>query len=193
MICRIRAHYARTYTRSLRDFHGRHRRDRARRRPSCHRLRQQRLPADEHAARGARDRAHRGLWRRAARSRARCGRRRQCHDARSTRRSRRCSTAAFPMHRVRSGSRARCCATVGCSPWPARTARPPPPRCSPGSSSTRDSSPGFLIGGVPANFGDQRAAGRSALLRHRGGRVRHRLLRQAGEVRSLPSAHADPQ
>ena len=36
---------------------------------------------------------------------------------------------------------------------------------------------------------DQRAARRGALLRHRGGRVRHRLLRQAREVRPLPSAH----
>ncbi len=34
-----------------------------------------------------------------------------------------------------------------------------------------------------------RAAHRQRILRHRGGRVRHRLLRQAIEVRALPSAH----
>ena len=50
--------------------------------------------------------------------------------------------------------------------------------------------PGFLIGGVPANFGSQRAARRKAVFCHRGGRVRHRVLRQARQVRALPAAHA---
>ena len=38
--------------------------------------------------------------------------------------------------RMAGARRAR--ASAGCWPWPARTARPPPRRCWPGSSSTRD-------------------------------------------------------
>ena len=53
--------------------------------------------------------------------------------------------------------------------------------------------PGFLIGGVPANFGSSARAGARAVLRHRGRRIRHRVLRQAREVRALPPAHRDPQ
>ena len=40
-----------------------------------------------------------------------------------------------------------------CWPWPAPTARPPPPRCWPGSSSAPACAPGFLVGGVPLDFG----------------------------------------
>ena len=54
--------------------------------------------------------------------------------------------------------------------------------------------PGFLIGGVPAELRRLGAARRDgAVLRHRGRRVRHRVLRQALQVRALPSAHRDPQ
>ena len=40
-----------------------------------------------------------------------------------------------------------------CWPWPARTARRPPPRCWPGSWNAPGLQPGFLVGGVPLNFG----------------------------------------
>ena len=39
----------------------------------------------------------------------------------------------------------------------------------------------------------QRAARRAEVLRHRSRRIRHRVLRQARQVRALPPAHADPQ
>ena len=66
--------------------------------------------------------------------------------------------------------------------------------CSRGSSSTPGLDPGFLIGGVPAQF--RRDARGSAAAQHfvdRGRRVRHGVLRQAREVRALPAAHRDPQ
>jgi UDP-N-acetylmuramate-alanine ligase len=54
-------------------------------------------------------------------------------------------------------------------------------------------SPGFLIGGVPLNFGvsarlARRTGRKSPFLRDRGRRVRYGLLRQALEVRALPPA-----
>jgi UDP-N-acetylmuramate: L-alanyl-gamma-D-glutamyl-meso-diaminopimelate ligase len=49
--------------------------------------------------------------------------------------------------------------------------------------------PGFLIGGVARNFGMTAARHRVLLLRDRGRRVRHRLLRQALQVRLVPAAH----
>ena len=55
--------------------------------------------------------------------------------------------------------------------------------------------PGFLVGGVPLNFGVSARLGASpsVAVRDRGRRVRHRLLRQAQQVRPLPAAHGDPQ
>ncbi len=53
--------------------------------------------------------------------------------------------------------------------------------------------PGFLIGGVPVELRRLGATHRQRVLRHRGRRVRHRVLRQALEVRPLPAAHGDPQ
>ena len=53
--------------------------------------------------------------------------------------------------------------------------------------------PGFLVGGVPQNFGISARAGRRPMLRDRGRRVRHRVLRQAQQVRALPAAHGDPE
>ena len=44
-----------------------------------------------------------------------------------------------------------------------------------------------------AEFRHVGAAGRQRVLRHRGRRIRHRVLRQALEVRPLPAAHGDPQ
>ena len=58
-----------------------------------------------------------------------------------------------------------CCAAAGCWRWPARTARPPPRRCWPGSSKTPASRPGFLIGGVPLNFGVSARLSATATLR----------------------------
>ncbi len=49
--------------------------------------------------------------------------------------------------------------------------------------------PGFLIGGVPTQLPRLRAPHRFALLRDRGRRVRHGLLRQALQVRLVPAAH----
>jgi UDP-N-acetylmuramate: L-alanyl-gamma-D-glutamyl-meso-diaminopimelate ligase len=51
--------------------------------------------------------------------------------------------------------------------------------------------PGFLIGGIPANFGQSARLGRSAVLRGGSRRIRHRIFRQALQIRSLPSAHPD--
>ena len=55
------------------------------------------------------------------------------------------------------------------------------------------SQPGFLIGGVPLDFGVSARLTGQRVLRDRGRRVRHRVLRQALEVRPLPAAHRDPQ
>jgi Mrp family chromosome partitioning ATPase len=51
--------------------------------------------------------------------------------------------------------------------------------------------PGFLVGGVPMNFGVSRPAWRRQPqgFRDRSRRIRHRLLRQAQQVRALPPAH----
>ena len=89
--------------------------------------------------------------------------------------------------------RARAAGQVGAARSRARTARPPRRRCSRGSSSTRGSNPGFLIGGIARNFDVSARATELALLRDRGRRVRHRVLRQALEVRLVPAAHRDPQ
>ena len=61
------------------------------------------------------------------------------------------------------------------------------------SSSTRAQQPGFLIGGVPLDFGVSARLGDGRAVRDRGRRVRHRVLRQAREVRPLPAAHRDPE
>src|SRR3569832_610982 len=74
--------YAHPHPRYLRHLHGRHRPHRARARPARHGLRRQCLSADEHAARGARHRAHAGLRARASRTGARSRGDRQCAIAR---------------------------------------------------------------------------------------------------------------
>ena len=126
----------------------------------------------------------------AARSRARRGGGRQRDVARQAGDRGAARKAAFPMRRVRSGWRARCCAIAGCWPWPARMARPPPPACWRTSWTTRASRPGFLIGGVPGNFDISARLGKCTVLRDRGRRIRHGVLRQARQVRALPAAHA---
>ena len=104
-------------------------------------------------------------------------------------RRRRCRTPA-----ARSGSPSTCCRAATCSPSPARTARPPRPRCSRGSSSMPGSQPGFLVGGVPLQLRRLGAPRRERrALRDRGRRVRHRVLRQAQQVRPLPAAHRGAQ
>ena len=93
---------------------------------------------------------------------------------------------------ARNGCSRTCCTTSGCWRWPARTARRRRRRCSHGFSSMQD------CAGIP----DRRRAGRlprlravdrQRVLRDRGRRIRHGVLRQALEVRPLPAAHGDPQ
>ena len=122
--------------------------------PPGDRLRRQRLPADERSAARARHRADRGLWRRAAGAEARRVRRRQRRHARADsadggdpRRRRRRTPAA------RSGWPSTCCSAGMCWPWPARTARPPPPSMLAWMLEHAGLQPGFLVGGVPLNFG----------------------------------------
>ena len=144
---------AHPHPRHLRHLHGWAGRDGARGRPPGHRLRRQRLPADERPAARAGHRAGRRLRRRPAGHQARSVRGRQRRHARqpvdrSGARRRRAATPA-----ARSGWPSTCCTAATCWPWPAPTARPRPRRCWPGSSSTRVCKPGFLVGGVPQNFG----------------------------------------
>ena len=54
-------------------------------------------------------------------------------------------------------------------------------------------SPGFLIGGVPQNFGNFGPTGGLAVLCHRGGRIRHRVFRQAFETGPLPRTNRSHQ
>ena len=167
------------------------------RRPHGDRLRRQRLSADVHAAapRSASTSPKAGtpaqLARRGARRRR--VRRRQRRLARQSADGGDPRRAACRTSRGRSGCTRTCCTTRGCSRSPARTARRRRRRCSRGSSSTRASTPGFLIGGVPVDFRRVGAADRQRVLRDRGRRVRHGVLRQALEVRPLPAAHRDPQ
>ena len=49
--------------------------------------------------------------------------------------------------------------------------------------------PSFLVGGVTRDFDSNFRLGRRRGLRRRGGRVRHRLLRQGAQVPALPAAH----
>ena len=51
--------------------------------------------------------------------------------------------------------------------------------------------PGYLIGGIPKNFGARRAAERFEIFRDRRRRIRHRVFRQALEIRSLPAGAGD--
>jgi UDP-N-acetylmuramate: L-alanyl-gamma-D-glutamyl-meso-diaminopimelate ligase len=54
--------------------------------------------------------------------------------------------------------------------------------------------PGFLVGGVPLNFGvSARLGGPTPAVCHRSRRIRHRLLRQTQQVRTLPPTHGGHQ
>ena len=53
--------------------------------------------------------------------------------------------------------------------------------------------PGFLIGGIPGNFGVSARHRSSDMLCNRGGRIRHGFFRQALEVRSLPAENSDSE
>ena len=168
------------------------------RRPPRHRLRRQRLSADEHAARArSASTLTEGYDAGAARRRRADADvfvvgnvvvARQPADGGDPRRAA-CRTCPGPQWLCENVLRGQ----LGARGRRARTARRRRRRCSRGSSSTRASSPGFLIGGVPLDFGVSARLTDSAVLRHRGRRVRHRVLRQALEVRPLPAAHGDPQ
>ena len=84
-----------------------------------------------------------------------CGhvRDRQRRSRAAIRSPKRCSTPGGPTSRARNGCSRTCCATNGCSRSRVRTARRRRRRCSRGSWSAPGSTPGFLIGGVPMNFG----------------------------------------
>ena len=166
------------------------------RRAQGDRLRRQRLSADEHAARGARHRAHRGLRRRAARRASRAARTCSSSATRSraaTRSSRRSSTPGCPTSRGRSGSSSTC----SHDKWVLAVAG------THGKTTTTSMLAWILEhagleSGLPdrrraAQFRRLRAAHRQRVLRDRGRRIRHRVLRQALEVRPLPAAHRDPQ
>ena len=84
--------------------------DRPRGRPPRHRVRRQRLSADEHPARSAGHRAHRGLRRRPDRARAGPVRHRQRGDARQSADGGDSRPRAALRLRVRSGSPRTCCA-----------------------------------------------------------------------------------
>ena len=56
--------------------------------------------------------------------------------------------------------------------------------------------PSYLIGGIPNNFSAGRALHGQRMVHHRGRRIRHRLLRQAQQVRPLPAGdrhHQQPR
>ncbi len=53
--------------------------------------------------------------------------------------------------------------------------------------------PGFLVGGVPLNFGVSARLGIRESICHRGRRVRHRVFRQTQQVRPLPATHRRPE
>ena len=52
---------------------------------------------------------------------------------------------------------------------------------------------GYLIGGAPVDFGFLGPARQRSRVRHRGRRIRHRILRQARQVPALPAGDADRQ
>ena len=53
--------------------------------------------------------------------------------------------------------------------------------------------PGFLIGGVPQDFGRSARLGSTTVFRRRSRRIRHVVFRPPFEVRALPAAHARHQ
>ncbi len=170
--------YAHPHPRHLRHLHGRSRRSRARGGPQGHRLRRRRLPADEHAARGARHRADRRLRRRTA-----CARTRPVRD-RQRRLARQSADGGDP--------RSRAALYVGAAV--ARRARAARQMGARGRRHARQDDDQFdarLDAGrrrAESGLPDRRraaelrrfgAADRFELLRDRSRRIRHRVLRQA--------------
>ena len=125
-------------------------------RPPRHRLRRQRLSADEHPARGPGHRADPGL---------RPGPGGAQPDlfvignaiSRGNPLMEDILDDGLPYSQRPAVAGRACAATTRCWPSPARTARPPPPRCSPGSWSDAGLAPGFLVGGVPLQLRRLRA------------------------------------
>ncbi len=80
-----------------------------------------------------------------------------------------------------------------CSLSPEPTVRRPPLRCWRGFSRRPGRAPGFLIGGRADRLSGLGPAYGLAPLRDRGGRIRHRVLRQALEIHPLPAPHRRPE
>ena len=159
-----------------------------------HRLRRQRLSADERPAARARHRADRRLRRRPARAQARRVRGRQRRQPRGNPLMEAILDAACPTPAARSGWPSNVLQGRGCWRWPAPTARPPPPPCWPGSSSDAGLNPGFLVGGVPQNFGvSARLGPTAAFFVIEADEYDTAFFDKRSQVRPLPPAHRDPQ
>ena len=162
--------------------------------PARVRLGQGVVSADERSARRRRHRRLRRFRSRATESRAGSRRRsatRSCRAA--TPASSTCSTRACRIRPAPNGSAARFSTAAGCSRCRAHTARRRRRACSRTFSIARVSNPGFLIGGVPKDFGISARLGSHTVLRRRSRRIRHVVFRSPLEVRALPAAHARHQ
>mmetsp|Transcript_9625 Transcript_9625/g.22385 ORF Transcript_9625/g.22385 Transcript_9625/m.22385 type:complete len:460 (-) Transcript_9625:213-1592(-) len=208
--------YAPAHPRHLRHLHGRPGGAGVRGRPPRDRLRCQRLPADEHAAAGAGHRADRGLRRRAAGAAARCLRHRQRRHARRALPADGGHPRRRPALCLGPAVAGRACAAgppcTGGGRHPRQDDDDVHAGVDPGACGPEARFPG---GRRAAELRRVRAAGRKAgrrravprrdsprggqrgsrrathgglkSLRHRSRRVRHRLLRQAQQVRPLPA------
>jgi len=84
------------------------------------------------------------------------------------------------------------CAANGCSRWPARTADHDYIDAGV-DTRTRGLNPGFLIGGVPLNFGISARAAEFVVLCHRSRRIRHGVLRKRSKFVHYLPPHGDTQ
>ena len=185
------APHARPLPRHLRHLHGRTRPHRARARPPGHGLGPQRVPADGRRARPGRNHADHGVRSGAALTHARCGGDRQRDDSRQSVRGAHSRPRAAICLRARVAVRARACPSArdrgGRHPrqdHDHRDARGDPRR-----RRTRSRIPGRRGAARLSRRRTRGCARTESPVRHRGRRVRHRLLRQAVEVHALPPAH----
>ena len=111
----------------------------------------------------------------------------------ATRRSSTCSTTACRTPPARNGCASTCCRAATRWPSPARTARPPPPRSSPSCSKRQGARPGFLVGGVPENFGVSARIGGGREFVVEADEYDTAFFDKRSQVRALPAAGRDPQ